>query len=177
MTQPVVALAIYLVSLYGLYFTPLFQDAMRSHTLHLLMSAHFLAVGVLFFFPIIGADPMPRRLPHVGRLLLLAVSLPVHAFFGVIILGGKDLLAPAWYGALALPGVDLLSDQQLGGGIAWAAGEIPTLLVLVAVLPSWSRAEDREARRTDRRADVDGDAALAAWNARLAALAARDAQA
>lgn len=177
LTQPAVALAIYLVSLYGLYFTPLFQDAMRVHAAHLLMSAHFLAVGILFFFPIIGADPMPRRLPHVGRLLLLGVSLPVHAFFGVIILGGKDLLAPAWFGALALPGVDLLSDQQLGGGIAWAAGEIPTLLVLLAVLPSWSRAEDREAKRTDRRADVDGDAALAAWNARFASLAARDRQA
>lgn len=175
-TQPVVALVIYLLSLYGLYFTPLFQDAMRSHSAHLLMSAHFLAVGILFFFPIIGADPMPRRLPHVGRLLLLAVSMPVHAFFGIIVMGGQQLLAPDWYGALALRGVDVLNDQQVGGAIAWVAGELPTLLILVAVLPSWSRSEEREAKRSDRRADADGDAALAAWNARLAALAARDSQ-
>lgn len=172
-THPVVALVVYITSLYGLYFSTLFETGMRTHGLHLLMSAHFLLAGMLFFWPILGIDPAPRRLPHVGRLLLLAVSLPFHAFFGVALLGGSRLIAEGWYRALALPGVHLVADQQLGGGLAWAAGELPSILVLVALLPQWSHADERAAKRSDRRADVDGDRALEAYNAQLAALAAR----
>lgn len=172
-SHPLVALGLYVTSLYGLYYTPLFETAMRTHSAHLLMSAHFLAVGMVFFWPIIGADPTPRRLPHAARLLLLIVSMPLHAFFGVTLLGGSELIAEPWYRELALPWVDLTADQQVGGGIAWAAGELPTLLVLAAVLPQWFRADERAARRADRRADADGDAELAAYNAKLEALSRR----
>jgi putative copper resistance protein D len=175
LTQPVVALAIYTVSLYGLYLTPVFEQAMRHHATHELMNLHFVLVGLLFFVPVIGLDPVPRKTPVVGRLLLLAVSLPIHAFFGIILLQGTDVIAPTWYGDLAVPGVDLVDDQQTGGGIAWTAGELPTLLVLVAILPQWTRQDEREAARHDRRADADGDAELEAWNAHLARLAERDA--
>jgi putative copper resistance protein D len=60
-----------------------------------------------------------------------------------------------------------LEDQRLGGGIAWAAGELPLLVVMVALLVQWARSDDRDARRMDRRADADGDADLAAYNAML----------
>jgi putative copper resistance protein D len=62
---------------------------------------------------------------------------------------------------------DPLSDQRLGGGIAWAAGEIPLLVVVVALLIQWARQDEREARRRDRRADNDGEAELTAYNAML----------
>ena len=38
----------------------------------------------------------------------------------------------------------------------------------------WSRADDRLAARSDRQADRDGDAELAAYNRRLAHLSAHD---
>jgi len=41
----------------------------------------------------------------------------------------------------------------------------------------WVRADDAEARRHDRQADRDHDADLAAYNARLAQISERDAQA
>lgn len=171
LAHPLVALTLYITSLYGLYFTPLFELAMRSHSAHLLMAAHFLAVGMLFFWPILGVDPAPRRLTYPARLLLLGGSLPLHAFFGIALLGGNWLIAADWYQALALPGVDPLTDQRLAGGIAWAAGELPSILVLLAVLPQWFRADERTARRADRRADADGDAARHAYNRHLATLA------
>jgi hypothetical protein len=66
---------------------------------------------------------------------------------------------------------DPLADQKLGGGLAWASGEIPLLLVLIALLVQWSRQDERTARRDDRRADADGDADLVAYNAMLRRLA------
>jgi cytochrome c oxidase assembly factor CtaG len=174
LTHPLVSLAVFVGSLYGLYFSPLYAAALPYHWAHQLMWLHFLVVGYLFFWPIVGVDRSPRPLPHVARLALLLASMPFHAFFGVALLGADTVIGEQFYRQLALPWVpDLLADQSLAGGIAWAAGEGPLLLVLIALLIQWSRADQRDAARSDRRSDRDGDAELAEWNAMLADLARR----
>ncbi|GAB3435658.1 cytochrome c oxidase assembly protein [Actinophytocola sediminis] len=168
LTHPVVALVLFVGSFYVLYFSGLFEVAVEKHWAHLLMNAHFLIVGYLFYWPVIGVDPSPRRLPHVARLGMVFASLPFHAFFGVIMMGMQTVVAAPFYRTLGLPwAADLLADQRLGGGIAWAAGELPLLIVLIALLVQWAKADDREARRADRRADDDGDADRTAYNAML----------
>ena len=57
--------------------------------------------------------------------------------------------------------------------MAWAAGEIPLVVVMIALLVQWSRSDQRTARRLDRAADRDDDAELAAYNAMLAEMARR----
>ena len=47
----------------------------------------------------------------------------------------RVLLAPDYYRGLHRPyWTDLLADQHLGGGIGWAMGELPILLVPIALL-------------------------------------------
>jgi cytochrome c oxidase assembly factor CtaG len=117
---------------------------------------------------VIGIDPTPRKLPPVGRLAMVFASMPFHAFFGVVLMSMANVIGAIFYRSLALPWVtDALSDQRLGGGIAWAAGEVPLLVVVVALLVQWARQDEREARRRDRRADADGEAELTAYNAML----------
>ncbi len=175
LTHPVVALVLFVGSFYVLYMSGLFDAALEQHWAHLAMNAHFLLVGCLFYWPVIGVDPTPRRLPHLARLGMVFASLPFHAFFGVILMSMQTVIGEQFYRGLGLPwAADLLSDQRLGGGIAWATGELPLLVVLVALLIQWSRADEREARRTDRRADADGDADLNAYNAMLRQLAEGD---
>jgi putative copper resistance protein D len=168
LTNPIVALVLFVGSFYLLYFSGLFDWALDKHWAHLLMNAHFLLVGYTFYWPVIGIDPSPRKLPHIARLGMVFASLPFHAFFGVILMGMQTVIGEPFYQRLALPWTaDLLADQRLGGGIAWAAGELPLLIVLVALLVQWAKADDREARRADRRADTDGDTDRAAYNAML----------
>src|SRR6185312_17303694 len=108
-----------------------------------------------------------------ARLGIVFASVPFHAFFGVALMSSNTVIGGDFYRALALPWVtDPLADQRLGGGLAWASGEIPLLLVLIALLVQWSRQDERTARRDDRRADADGDADLVAYNAMLRRLAA-----
>jgi putative copper resistance protein D len=168
LTHPVVALVLFVGSFYGLYFSGLFDEALNYHWAHLVMNAHFLLVGYLFYWPVIGVDPAPRRLPPLGRLGMVFASMPFHAFFGVILMSMQTVIGQNFYRSLSLPWVtNLLSDQHLGGGIAWAAGEIPLLVVMLALLAQWARTDERAARRSDRRADTDGDADLNAYNAML----------
>jgi putative copper resistance protein D len=172
LTQPLVALALFVGSYYALYFSALFPAALPEHWAHKLMNLHFLLVGALFFWPIVGVDPAPRRLPPAARMGLVFASVPFHAFFGVAVMSGNTALGGDYYRSLALPWVpDVLADQRLGGGLAWAAGEIPLLIVVIALLIQWSRQDERSARRADRQADVHGDADLEAYNAMLRRLA------
>jgi putative copper resistance protein D len=173
LTHPLVTLPLFIGSYYALYFSGLFAAALPEHGAHVVMNLHFVVTGLLFFWPLIGLDPSPRRLPPAARLGILFASVPFHAFFGVAVMSSETPIAADFYRALALPWVpDPLRDQQLGGGLAWASGEIPLLIVVIAMLVQWSRQDERSARRDDRRADADGDAELVAYNAMLRQLAA-----
>lgn len=172
LTHPLVALPLFVGGYYALYFSGLFAAALPEHWAHVLMNAHFLVVGWLFFWPLVGVDPAPRRLPPAARLGVVFASVPFHAFFGVALMSYNSVLGGDFYRQLGLPWLpDPLADQKLGGGLAWASGELPLLLVVVALLIQWSRQDERSARRDDRRADADGDADLRAYNAMLRRLA------
>jgi putative copper resistance protein D len=173
-TFPPIALGLYIVSLYAFYLSPMFEWAMRSHVGHLAMAAHFLLVGGLFFVTVIGLDPLPHKLPPLGRMVMLFASLPFHAFFGVIVMTSTTVIGAEWYSSLRLGWVDPLVDQNVGGGIAWGTAEIPSLLVLGVIFVQWMRSDAREARRFDRRVDAGTDTELPAYNAWLAQLAARE---
>lgn len=172
LTHPVVALLLFVGSFYALYFSGLFDAALNYHWAHLAMNAHFLLAGYVFYWPVIGVDPAPRKIPPVGRLGMMFAAMPFHAFFGVILMNMQAVIGQEFYTSLRLPWVgDLLTDQRLGGGIAWAAGEVPVLLVLIALLVQWARADEREAKRKDRREENTGGEELAAYNAMLKNLA------
>lgn len=172
-THPAFTIPLFIASLYGLYFTPLFDTLMGSRAGHIAMMAHFLAVGLVFFWPIMGVDPGPHRPGYVMRMLELFAGMPFHAFFGIALMMASEPMIRTFEHPSASLGIDALDDQTAAGGIAWAFSEIPSVLVLVALLIQWYTSEQRHARRKDRAADRDGDAELAAYNAYLASLEAR----
>lgn len=171
-THPLVGPVLFTGSLFGLYFTPAFGALMANHSGHALMNIHFLTVGVLYYYVLIGVDPSPRVFEPLIRFGLLLVTIPFHAFFAIGIMSSKTIIAGDYYRELNRPfATDLLADQYLGGGIAWAMGEVPLVLVMAAIFVQWIRSDKREARRYDRNADRDHDAALEAYNAHLQDLA------
>ncbi|KUL76702.1 MULTISPECIES: cytochrome c oxidase assembly protein [unclassified Streptomyces] len=172
-THPAFTIPLFIASLYALYFTPLFDFLMGSKTGHIAMMVHFLAVGVVFFWPIIGVDPGPHRPGYLMRMLELFAGMPFHAFFGIALMMGSVPMVETFKNPPASLGIDALSDQGAAGGIAWAFSEIPSVLVLIALLFQWYGSEQRQARRKDRAADRDGDKELEAYNAYLASLNAR----
>ena len=176
-THPIFAAANFAGSIVLFYYSDLFGFAMREHVGHELMIVHFLLTGYIFILSMIGTDPLPRRAPYPMRLLLLLATMGFHAFFGVAIMGGTNLLAADYFGNLGRAwGQSALLDQQTGGAVAWGIGEVPTLLVAIGVAIMWSRSDQRETKRVDRAADRNNDADLTAYNDMFAKLAERDAR-
>ncbi|MFC9590169.1 cytochrome c oxidase assembly protein [Streptomyces sp. NPDC056944] len=172
-THPAFTISMFIASLYGLYFSPLFDFLMGSKAGHIGMMVHFLMVGLIFFWPIMGVDPGPHRPGYVMRMLELFAGMPFHAFFGIAMMMATQPMVEAYKNPPASLGIDALADQNAAGGIAWAFSEIPSVLVLIALVYQWYHSEQRQAVRKDRAADRDGDKELEAYNAYLASLRAR----
>lgn len=153
--SPVVAWVLFGGTLFGLYLTPLFELSLRDDLVHAAVHLHFIAVGALFCWAAIGVDPVPRRLPHGGRLLFVLLAVPVHAVLGFALLGSTQLLGGGFYGQVVRSwGGSALADQRTGVGIMWAAGELFGLALAGVVLAQWMRHDERVAVREDRRDDA-----------------------
>jgi putative copper resistance protein D len=178
LTHPGVTFALFIMSLYGLYFTPAFDYLMGTWWGHNLMLVHFLLIGFLYFWGVLGVDPSPRtsrRGPRglsgpVMSVLEVAATAPFHAFFGVVVMMSTTLLVGFY--SMPMPGwqVSSLGDQATGGGIAWSFTELPTLLVLMALIVKWRKSEERTTQATERRQARGGDTELVDYNSYLQSL-------
>ena len=92
LTNPFVATALFIVGFYGLYFGGIFDAAVGNHAAHVAMNLHFLLSGYLFYWVVIGVDPTPRPIPSLAKLAMVFASLPLHAFFGVVLMGTQTVL-------------------------------------------------------------------------------------
>jgi cytochrome c oxidase assembly factor CtaG len=154
LTFPVVAGFLFVVNPFVLYLTDWYEATLRHEWLHELNHVHFVLIGCLWFWTVLGVDPMPNRVPYPMRLLAVFATMPFHAFLGIAIMGSSTLIARDWYAALGRTwGPTLERDQEIAGGLLWASGDLVALLVLGALFVQWSQASEREAVREDRRLD------------------------
>jgi putative copper resistance protein D len=156
LTFPAIPWVFFIGSPFALYFSGWYPATLEHPLLHDLLHVHFLVAGCLFFWPIIGVDPVPGRVSHPFRMLLLFATMPFHAFLGLAIMSvgddGKGLIAATHYLPL-LGRHDAVFQQQVGGGLIWASGDIVGVLFIFVAAVQWMRASDREAAREDRRLD------------------------
>jgi cytochrome c oxidase assembly factor CtaG len=152
---PPLTFVLFVVSPWALYFSGWYDASLRSGLVHELMHVHLVVVGCLFFWPLVGVDPVPGRVAYPFRLLLIVLTLPFHAFLGVTIMNQETLVGGDWYRALPMTWLpDPAADQHLAGGILWGAGDLVAVAFLSVLFVQWVRASVREAAREDRRLDL-----------------------
>ena len=159
LTFPPLTLLLYVVSPWALYFSGWYSASLQSAFVHELMHVHLVVVGSLFFWPIVGVDPVPGRVQYPFRMLLVLLTLPFHAFLGVTIMSQTELLGGDWYpnlhrGDLGSWLPSPADDQHLAGGILWSSGDLIALMVFAVLFAQWVRASMKESEREDRRLDL-----------------------
>jgi cytochrome c oxidase assembly factor CtaG len=151
---PPLTFLLFVISPWALYFSGWYDASLRSELVHEMMHLHLVLVGSLFFWPLVGADPVPGRLAYPFRMLMIVLTLPFHAFLGVTIMGQQTLIGGDWYTALPMSWLpDPADDQHLAGGILWGTGDLVGLLFMTVLFVQWVRSSMREAEREDRRLD------------------------
>lgn len=153
LAAPVVSWAQFALVLWVSHFSPLYEAALRSNGVHALEHLLYVASAVLFWSPVAGVDPSPKRLSHPARLLYLFLAMPQASFLGLAMWGSSRVLYPTYQAAL---GPAALDDQRLAGTIMGSAGMLVMVPALGLVLLDWLAREEREAVRADARVGLEG---------------------
>jgi len=154
LTHPIVAWLAFTLVLWGSHLSPLFDVALENQGVHQLEHAAYLIVGLLFWWPVIGLDPSPRRMGYPTRSLYVLSQMPLNSFLAMFIVFAAAPLYPHYASNGSPYGITALADQQLAGAIMWLAGDIVFIAAVLAVVAAWMRHEEREGPAAERRADV-----------------------
>ena len=153
--HPVVAWVTFTLVMWISHFSPLFDAALENELVHDAEHVLFLGAGLLFWWPVIAADPVRRRLTYPVRALYILLQMPPSSFLGMLI---TFATAPLYqhYATLGSPyGIDPLADQQLAGGIMWLGGDVVFIAAVLLVVAAWMRHEERDTHAAERRVDAE----------------------
>ena len=168
--HPGFMLPAFLLAFYGLYLSDTADALLRTWAGHTGLEVAFLVAGILFTVPVLSHDPLPTPQSYPARALDLVAEMPLHAFFGVIVMMATTPLVPIFASPPPSWDVDPVRDQWTAGALAWSYGEAPALLMLLFIMSRWQRADTDKAKARDKVVDRDGDAELDAYNDYLASL-------
>jgi cytochrome c oxidase assembly factor CtaG len=150
LTHPVVSWVLFAGVLTGTHFSPFFDYSLRHPLVHeYIEHPLYLGVALLFYYPLLGANAAPGRLPPAGRVISLFLMMVPETMTGFFIYASRFLLYP-FYATTDRPfGPGPLGDQQMAGSLMWAGGMlIDSVWVSFAVM-EWLRSEERRSHRVD----------------------------
>jgi putative membrane protein len=146
-THPLPVWAAYYFSMFVFFLTVALGVAMNHMWLMDLVNLAFLLASTLFWWPIIGVDPIPHwQMSHGARLTSLLIGVPLESFLALALLSSTRPAAPMYS----------LASTHSGAAILWIGAEVFTFLALIPVFSQWVRFEERKAARYDAQLDAEG---------------------
>lgn len=166
LATPLFSGVLYYVSMYAFLLTPFYRYSLQHPLVHDASHLAMLAVGCLFWWPMVGIDPLTHRPTLAMRLIWIFAGMPFEVFLGVAIMNFAKPIAPE----------HTLADTHAGGAVFWVVSMLITLAAAVIILAQWIRQEERATLRHARAPDRAGIAAsgstrqrdfwAAAWSAK-----------
>lgn len=169
-TNPIVAWSVFVVVNWGWQFSPLYNLALESELMHYLQHATYLGSALLFWWPIVGVDPAPRKLAYPGRAAYLVLAIPQNSFLGITLQSTSPTLYPHYQTLIRDWGPSLVEDLNIAGAVMWGMGAMAFVAAILLTVAAGLRVEERRTRRTEARpaARAAAEAAVAAYRAEQA---------
>jgi len=143
LANPVVGWILFAGAPFAIHFSPLFDLALRDDAVHAFEHGLWLGTALVYWWPIVGRDPMPHRMSYPARMLSLLLMMPATSFVALALYGAAAPLYPA-YAALPAPwGALALGSQRVAAVIMWLVGNLAMVLAILVCAGAWRRDEDR----------------------------------
>jgi len=155
---PVVAWLIFAGVMWGTHFSVIFDRSLEDPFVHDIEHALYLGAALLFWWPAVGSDPSPWRMPHPVRAMYVFLQMPQNTFLAVTILNSNVPLYPHYATSIRSWGPSPLQDQQIAGGLMWLCGDLLFLAAIFGIIASWMVHEKRQEAAVDRRVDREREA-------------------
>ncbi len=141
LSHPVTVFFLYFGAMFAFFLTPLLADAMQHMALMDLINLIFLFGATLYWWPMVGIDPILHwKMSHGFRLMNILIGGGVEAFLGVAILAEAKSVAPMY----------TLASTHAGGALLWVSTEFVSVGAFLPIYLQWMRSEDRKGARADR---------------------------
>lgn len=147
---PILAWVLFAVTMWWSHFTPLFNAALDNEWLHRLEHFWYISAALLFWWPVLNADPSPWRMNHPTRLLYLFMQMPQNAFLANAIYEAGTVRYKHYADLARTWGPSALRDQEYAGIMMWVGGDLLFLAAMGFIAYGWVKHEEREAKRVDR---------------------------
>lgn len=154
LAHPIVAWLLFAAVSWGTHFSPIFDLALENDTIHNAEHLAYLSSALLFWWPVIGVDPSPWRMPFPARILYVLLMMPMMSFLSLAIYSAPDPLYPHYATIGRTWGPSPLVDQQAAGAIMWVWADMTGLVALIGVMAAWLRDEEARTSRSEARADA-----------------------
>jgi putative membrane protein len=139
-THPLPVFFLYYCAMFAFFLSSALGFAMEHMWVMDLVNISFFGASTLFWWPIVGIDPIPHwKMGYGARMGNLIIGIPVESFLGLALLEDSKTAAPMY----------TLAGTHAGGGLLWVGAEFFTMLALIPVFVQWMRADEREAKRFD----------------------------
>ena len=154
LTRPTIALPVWLVGWYVVHLGGVYDAALRQPLLLNLEHLFMIAIGLLFWWPVLSDSP--RSVPTLGR-----IGYVFAAFVGSAFLGLALTFAPPLYDYYEsrperLWGISAAQDQNLGGILMTSEQAVVFFAAIVWLLLRLLREEDEAERTLHARQRADG---------------------
>jgi len=155
MSFPVVAWLVFAGTMWWTHFSPIFDAALENQVIHDLEHALYLGAALLFWWPAVGLDPSPWRMPHPVRAMYVFLQMPQNTFLAVAILASTAPLYPHYATVVRAWGPTPLADQQVAASLMWLIGDMLFLVALGGIIAGWMRHEAGRESAVDRRLEAE----------------------
>jgi len=154
LTRPLVALTLF-VATQWIWHQPVAYDwALEYRWAHYFEHLSFFFTAILFWWPVIGAPPLPSPLRYPARLGYTFFGWLPNSLLGAGINLSRAPLYPYYVTTAQSTGVDPLFDQQLAGLIMWVPGDLVFAIILMILFAAFMRDEERKEAWIDRELDA-----------------------
>ncbi|MGV8964919.1 MAG: cytochrome c oxidase assembly protein [Cellulomonas sp.] len=151
LTRPSVGWLLYVGTVLGAHFTPFYNYAVTHPLVHNYVEhALFLSVALVYYYPLLGANPVPHGPDPLVKIVSLFLQMAPMALTGFFIYSARSVLYPAYLVADRPFGPAALADQQVAGAMMWCAAMLIDVVWLTFAIRAWLRSEERKAERSDR---------------------------
>ncbi len=162
LTRPLIAGVLFVVIQWGWHQPLAYQWALENRWAHYFEHVTFFASALLFWWPVIGAAPLPSPLGYPGRMAYAFLGWMPNTMLGAGLTLSHGPLYSFYVASANAYGIDPGSDQQLAGLIMWIPGDILFATILMLLFVAYINHEEREAQRIDRELDARDAARSAA---------------
>ncbi|MEP6796853.1 MAG: cytochrome c oxidase assembly protein [Lapillicoccus sp.] len=156
LTNPILTWLLFAGTMLGTHFTPFYNYAVTHPLVHdYVEHPLYLTVALLYFYPLIGDNPLPHGPPPLAKVVSLIAQMAPESMTGFFLYTAPEVLYPAYADSDRPFGPGPLADQQLGGALMWCGGMVIGACWISVAVAAWLKAESRKARRIDRQIAAD----------------------